>query len=97
MFSLLPSVSIDECEAADGYARRAACFQGGDEVQLSVYRDINKAWWLVYEHEYQPIAKKPLELRGLLGFALQRMHAISFEALNGGELSWERYFNVAAG
>lgn len=97
VFSLLPSVSIDECEAADGYARRAACFQGGDEVQLSVYRDRNKAWWLVYEHEYQPIAKKPLELRGLLGFALQRMHAISFEALNEGELSWERYFNVAAG
>lgn len=97
VFSLLPSVSIDECEAADGYARRAACFQGGDKVQLSVCRDRKKVWWLVYEHEYQPIAKKSLELQGLLGFAFQRMHAISFEALNERELSWGRYFDVAAG
>ena len=51
-------------------------------------------WWLVYENEYEPIAKKPLELQGLLRFALQRMRAISFEALNEGELSWERYFDV---
>jgi len=95
VFSLLPSASIDDCEASDGYARRAACFQGGDEVQLSVYRDRKKAWWIVYEYEYQPIAKKPLQLQELLRFGLQRMRATSFEALNEGELSWERYFDVA--
>ena len=97
VFSLLPSASIDDCEATDGYAHRAACFQGGDEVQMSVYRDRKKLWWLVYEHEYQPIAKKPLELQTLLRFALQRLRATSFEALNEGELSWERYFDVADG
>ena len=97
VFSLLPSASIDECEAADGYARRAACFQGGDEVQLSVYRDRKNLWWLVYEYEFQPLAKKPLELQELLGFGLQRMRATSFEALNEGELTWEHYFNVSDG
>ena len=93
VFSLLPGASIDACEASDGYARRAACFQGGDEVQLSVYRDRKKVWWVVYEHEYQPVAKKPLHLQGLLMFALQRMRAESLEALNEGALSWERYFD----
>ena len=95
VFSLLPSASIDDCEASDGYARRAACFQGGDEVQLSVYRDRKRVWWIVYEYEYQPIAKKPLHVQELLRFGLQRMRAPSFEALNQGELSWERYFDVA--
>ena len=94
VFSLLPSASIDGCDASDGYARRAACFQGGDEVQLSVYRDGKKVWWVVYEHENQPVAKKPLQLQGLLQFALQRMRVTSFEDLNEGDLSWERYFDV---
>ena len=97
VFSLLPSASIDESESSDGYPRRAACFQGGDEVQLSVYRDRKKAWWLVYEYEFQPVAKKPLHLQELLRFALRRMRAPTFEALNEGELSWERYFDVADG
>lgn len=97
VFSLLPSASIDECEGSDGYPRRTACFQGGDEVQLSVYRDRKKAWWLVYEHEYQPVAKKLFHLQELLRFALRRMRAPTFEALNDGELSWERYFDVVDG
>ena len=58
VFSLLAGLGIDECDAQDGYPRRAACFQGGDEVLLSVYRDRRKQWWLVYEYEYVPVAKK---------------------------------------
>lgn len=93
MFSLLPSGSIDGCDASGGYARRAAGFQGGDEVQLSVYRDGNEVWWVVYEHEYQPVAQKPLQLQRLLRFALQRMRAASFEALDEADRSWPRYFD----
>lgn len=96
VFSLLPGASIDENEAANGYPRRAVCFEGGDETELSVYCDRKKVWWVVYEYEYQPIAKKVLNLRELLSFAFRRMRAPTFEVLNG-ELSWERYFDAAAG
>jgi hypothetical protein len=95
VFTLLPSASIDECEGSDGYPRRVACFQGGDEVQLSVYRDRKKVWWLVYEYECQPVAKKVFDLQELLRFALRRMRAPTFDALNDGELCWERYFDRA--
>lgn len=96
VFSLLPGASIDENEASDGYPRRAVCFEGGDETELSVYCDRKKVWWVVYEYEYQPVAKKVLNLRELLSFAFRRMRAPTFEALNG-ELSWERYFDGVAG
>ena len=95
VFGLLPSASVDERERAPGYPRRVACFGGGDGVQLSVYRDRKKAWWLVYEYDDDPIAKRPLDLEDLLRFGLARRRASSFEALNDGELSWERYFEVA--
>jgi hypothetical protein len=94
VFSLLPSHSIDVSDAAEGYPRRVAVFQGGDAVQFSVYRDRKKQWWLVYEYEYQPIAKKALDLSDLIRFGLRRMNAPTADALDD-ELSWERFFDTA--
>lgn len=93
VFSLLPSQSIDSSDAEEGYPRRAAVFQGGDEVQLSVYRDRKKQWWLVYELEYQSIGKKALDLIDVVRFGLRRMNAPTADALDG-ELSWDRFFGV---
>lgn len=87
VFSLLPSVSIDPMDERGGYPRRAAIFQGGDEVQFSVYRDRKKQWWLVYEYEYESIAKRHLDLRTVIRFGLSRM--------NDSELSWDVYFEVS--
>lgn len=92
VFSFLPQ-SLDVSDAEEGYPRRAAVFQGGDEVQLSVYQDRKKQWWLVYEYEYQPIAKKALDLRELIRFGIRRMNAPTADALLG-ELSWERFFDI---
>jgi hypothetical protein len=94
VFSLSPPLSLDVSEAEDGYPRRQAVFQGGDEVQFSVYRDRKGQWWLVYELEYQPIGKKPLDLRELIQFGLRRMNAPTADALLGAELSWERFFDI---
>ena len=96
VFSLLPVQSIDISEAADAYPRRAVLFQGGDEVQFSVFRDRNKQWWIVYEYEYEPIAKKALDLRELARFGLGRMHAATAEALDD-QWSWERFFPSKTG
>ena len=93
VFSLLPSRSIDTSDDEEGYPRRAAVFQGGDEVQLCIYRDRKKQWWLVYEYEYQPIGKQALELVELLRFGLARMNAPTFDAL-AAALSWDRYFGL---
>jgi hypothetical protein len=93
VFSLLPSKSIDTSDEEDGYPRRAAVFQGGDEVQLSIYRDRKKHWWLVYEYEYQPIGKKALDVRELLRFALLRMNASAVDELQA-KLSWDRFFGI---
>jgi hypothetical protein len=93
VFSMLPSESIDVSEEEDGYPRRPVLFQGGDEIQFSVFRDRKKQWWIVYEHEYQPIAKKLLHLRELLRLGMARMNANDLSELDGqGALSWERYF-----
>jgi hypothetical protein len=97
VFSLLPSESVDIFDEKDGYPRRAVVFQGGDDVQLSVYRDRKKQWWLVYEHELLPINKKPLDLRELVRFGLERMNAPIVEVLDGGALSWDRLFGIRDG
>jgi hypothetical protein len=94
VFSLLSSRSIDVSDAESGYPKRAAVFQGGDEAQLCVHRDRKQQWWLVYEHEFQPIAKLALELRSLLRFGLARMNAPTSDAL-AGELAWDRFFAIA--
>jgi hypothetical protein len=48
-------------------------------------------WWLVLEDERAPMTRRPLDLQGLLRFALRRMDAASLEALLT-ELSWHRFF-----
>jgi len=94
VFSLLPATAIDTCGEGDSYPRRAAVFQGGDEIQLSVYRDRKKQWWLVYEYELEPMAKKSLDLRDLIRFGVRRMNGSVEDALSG-DLSWERFFDVS--
>lgn len=90
VFSLLSVRAIDISEETDAYPRRAVLFQGGDEVQFSVFRDRNKQWWLVYEHEYEPLEKRALDLRELVRFGLGRMNAATAEALDD-QWSWERF------
>lgn len=92
VFSFVPQ-SLDISDAADGYPRRAAVFQGGDEVQLAVYKDRKKQWWLVYEYEYEPIGKKALDVQELLRFAIRRMNDPTADELLG-ELSWDRFFDI---
>jgi hypothetical protein len=94
VFSLLPSNSIDTSDEEDGYPRRAAVFQGGDEVQFSVYRDRKKQWWLVYEYDYQPIGKKAFDLPELVRFGLRRMNASTVGVLED-EFSWDRFFGIS--
>jgi hypothetical protein len=48
-------------------------------------------WWLVLEDERAPETRRPLDLQGLLRFALRRMEAPSLEALLT-ELAWRRFF-----
>jgi hypothetical protein len=93
VFRLLASGAIDESEEGDGFPYRAVVFHGGDDVQLCVYRDATKVWWLVYEHEYVAVAKKALHLRDLLRFGLARMNAGEVGLLQN-ELGWERFFGV---
>lgn len=93
VFSFLPSQSIDISAAKEGYPLRAAVFQGGDEIQFSVYRDRKKQWWLVYEYEYQPVGKKTLDLLDLIRFGLRRMDAPTDDELDR-DLSWDRFFDI---
>ena len=72
---------------------RAVVFQGGDEIQFSVYCDERRKWWLVYEYEFQPVAKKPLDLRELVRFGLARMNAATEHALSS-ELIWDFVFGI---
>jgi hypothetical protein len=95
VFSLLPSDSIDVSDEEGSYPRRAVLFQGGDEVQFSVYRDSKTQWWLVYECEYEPIGRRLLDLRELIRYGLARMRAPTTDALVN-ELSWNRYFRIPA-
>jgi hypothetical protein len=48
-------------------------------------------WWLVLEDDRAPATRRPLDLQGLLRFALRRMDAPSLEALLT-ELSWRQFF-----
>jgi hypothetical protein len=91
VLSLLPASAIDTDEEAEGYPARATVFFGEDEVHFAVYCDRKKRWWLSYEHEYQPVAKKPLDIREVIRFGISRMNAPTDEALLD-ELSWERFF-----
>ena len=48
-------------------------------------------WWLVLEDDRAPATRRPLDLQGLLRFALRRMDAPTLEALLT-ELSWRQFF-----
>ena len=48
-------------------------------------------WWLVLEDDRAPATRRPLDLQGMLRFALRRMDAPSLEALLT-DLSWHRFF-----
>ena len=93
VFSLLPSTALDIVEGDSEYPRRVVAFQGGDCVDLGVGSDRHEAYWLVYEHDGVPIAKRPLDLRALLAFALARHAAPSLDELDG-ELSWDAFFDA---
>jgi hypothetical protein len=48
-------------------------------------------WWLVLEDARAPAVKRPLDLQGMLRFALRRMEAPTFEVLLT-DLAWSRFF-----
>jgi hypothetical protein len=48
-------------------------------------------WWLVLEDDRAPATRQPLDLQGLLRFALRRVDAASLEVLLT-DLSWRRFF-----
>jgi hypothetical protein len=89
-------LSLDPSDAEDGYPLRQAVFQGGDEEQFSVYRDEQQQWWMVYEHEYQPVGKKQLDLPALIRFGLRRMNSRSIDEL-ATSMSWDRFFETDRG
>ncbi|HEY0195568.1 MAG TPA: hypothetical protein VGC42_30855 [Kofleriaceae bacterium] len=49
-------------------------------------------WWLVLEDERAPATRRPLDLQGLLRFALLRMEAPSRDVLLT-DLAWRRFFS----
>jgi hypothetical protein len=48
-------------------------------------------WWLVLEDDRAPELKRPLDLQGLVRFALRRMDAPTLEVLLT-DLAWRRFF-----
>jgi hypothetical protein len=95
VFSLLDGASVgrSEAEVSRGFPARAIVFGGEDELGLSVYRDRQKKWWLVYDYEYNPIAKKRFDVRELLRFGLSRIHATEEELRT--TRSWDAFFGCA--
>jgi hypothetical protein len=95
VFSLLDgdSAGRSEAEVTRGFPARALGFEGEDELALSVYRDRQKKWWLVYDYEYNPVAKKPFDVRELLRFGLSRIHATEEELTT--TRSWDAFFGCA--
>jgi hypothetical protein len=93
VFSLLPSTALDIVEGDADYPRRVLAFQGGDCVDLGVGSDRNADYWLVFEHDGVPIAKRRFDLRALFAFALARRAAVNLDELDG-ELSWDGFFDA---
>jgi hypothetical protein len=70
--------------------KRNPATQMVEQPGVSIMQAIG-TWWLVLEDEHAPATRRPLDLQGMLRFALRRMEAPSFEALLT-DLSWRRYF-----
>ena len=49
-------------------------------------------WWLVLEDDRAPATRRPLDLQGLLRFALRRVEAPNLEVLLT-DLAWRRFFS----
>ncbi len=93
IFALLPGKSIDISDESEGYPLRAVPFEGGDSVHLALFKE-SETWFLVYEAEYEPIAKREFNLNALLRFAIARLNARDSSELFGGPLAWERFFEM---
>jgi hypothetical protein len=61
-----------------------------DQPGISIAQVLG-AWWLVLEDDQAPATRRPLDLQGMLRFALRRMEAPTLEALLT-DLAWRRFF-----
>jgi hypothetical protein len=61
-----------------------------EQPGISIMQAIG-TWWLVLEDDDAPERKRPLDLPGMLRFALRRMDAPTLEVLLT-DLSWPRFF-----
>jgi hypothetical protein len=61
-----------------------------EQPGISILQAIG-TWWLVLEDDRAPATRRPLDLQGLLRFALRRMDAPALEVLLT-DLSWRRFF-----
>lgn len=93
VFALFAAASLEVNDAERGFPKRVAVFQGGDEVQICVYRRRKTEWWCSYEYGYEPVGKAPLDVAALLDFAIQRSVTTDPDALDA-EFSWETYFKT---
>jgi hypothetical protein len=61
-----------------------------EQPGISIMQAIG-TWWFVLEDDRAPATKRPLDLQGMLRFALRRMDAPTLEALLT-DLSWRSFF-----
>jgi hypothetical protein len=70
--------------------KRHPATQMVDQPGISILQALG-TWWLVLEDARAPALRRPLDLQGMLRFALRRMEAPTFEVLLT-DLSWQRFF-----
>lgn len=61
-----------------------------EQPGISILRAL-ETWWLVLEDDRAPETRRPLDLQGMLRFALRRMDAPTLEVLLT-DLAWRRFF-----
>jgi hypothetical protein len=61
-----------------------------EQPSISIAQQVG-TWWLVLEDDRAPATRRPLDLQGLLRFALLRREAPSLELLLT-DLAWRRFF-----
>ena len=70
--------------------KRQPMMQFVDQPGISIAQALG-TWWLVLEDDRAPATRRPLDLQGLLRFALRRLEAPTVEALLT-DLAWRRFF-----
>jgi len=70
--------------------KRHPATQMVEQPGVSILQAIG-TWWLVLEDDRAPETRRPLDLQGMLRFALRRMDAPTFEVLLT-DLAWRRFF-----